>query len=118
MLMDTTLTVNKFFILISHHVMLAIHKYDAASLNTRSNLKGIPMNQLILNNVYQQDTEFELIKQLIPYLQNRSFIDIGAEKGSFTKFLSSLGLTGCFFEPLPKFEAELKILAKHTHCTF
>lgn len=71
-----------------------------------------------LSDLHQQDTDFEFIKILIPHLKQKTFIDIGAEKGTFTQFLHNLGMTGTFFEPLPKFEPELKALAYNTQCTF
>lgn len=70
------------------------------------------------SNLHKQDTDLEIIAKLIPFLNNKTFIDIGAEKGEFTKFLSSYGLSGVFFEPLPKFETALKDIATNTKCTF
>ncbi|MFZ2314356.1 MAG: FkbM family methyltransferase [Gammaproteobacteria bacterium] len=70
------------------------------------------------NSLYQQNTDLEIISTLIPFLKDKSFIDIGAEKGTFTEFLSKHGLTGVLFEPLPKFAPELTIIATKTGCQF
>ena len=70
------------------------------------------------HNLYQQNTELELMELLIPFLMNQSFLDIGAEQGEFTRFFSHHGLKGVFFEPLPQRAAELTVLAKETECTY
>lgn len=49
-----------------------------------------------------QDTEINIINQLIPYLDNKQFVDIGAEKGSFAHTLLQQGMSGVLFEPMPK----------------
>ncbi|MDR3491458.1 MAG: FkbM family methyltransferase [Gammaproteobacteria bacterium] len=68
--------------------------------------------------LYHQDTDFELIELLLPFVQQKSFLDIGAEKGSFTRFLASKGFLGGFFEPLPAFAPELQAIADETNCKF
>jgi FkbM family methyltransferase len=65
-------------------------------------------------SLYSQNTDFACIEVLLPHLKQRSFIDIGAEKGTFTTFLSSHGLHGSLFEPLPKFASCLSELAQAT----
>lgn len=55
---------------------------------------------------YQQEKDLALIVELAPHLQSRSFLDVGAEKGSFAGALAEIGLAGACFEPLPShFEA-------------
>src|SRR5258708_26049 len=75
-------------------------------------------NEIESSSLYKQNTDFECIATLLPYLQHQSFIDIGAEKGTFTLFLSQHGLQGTFFEPLPKFAKELTAVAQKTGSTF
>ena len=53
-------------------------------------------------NSLSQDTEIKLIIRLAPLLDNRSFVDIGAEKGVFALTMLELGMTGVLFEPMPK----------------
>lgn len=65
-------------------------------------------------NSLSQDTEIKLINRLCPYLANRSFIDIGAEKGVFALTLLEQGLSGVLFEPMPRHFPILKeLVAKH-----
>lgn len=68
--------------------------------------------------LHQQESDLEIIKLLSPLVKNKTFLDIGAEKGTFTELLTSLGLTGILFEPLPKHEPILKKLAEETNCIF
>lgn len=53
-------------------------------------------------NSLSQDTEIKLINQLAPFLANRNFVDIGAEKGVFALTMLELGMRGVLFEPMPK----------------
>lgn len=53
-------------------------------------------------NYLSQDTEIKLISGLSPYLVNRNFVDIGAEKGAFAQTMLELGMSGVLFEPMPK----------------
>jgi FkbM family methyltransferase len=69
-------------------------------------------------DLYKQNTDLEILQTLIPHLKSPTFIDIGAEKGTFTKHLSERGLKGIFFEPLPQFAEELILIAQNTGCTF
>lgn len=75
-------------------------------------------SQLDQINLHNQNTDLEIIETLLPRLKSKSFLDIGAEKGTFTQFLSAHGLKGIFFEPLPKFASELIAIAANTCCTF
>lgn len=54
------------------------------------------------SNSLSQDTEIDLLIQLIPYLENKYFVDIGAEKGFFALTLLQNNLSGILFEPMPK----------------
>ncbi len=56
---------------------------------------------------YAQETEFTILDSLLPVLRSRTFLDIGAEKGSFAKFLVERGFTGALFEPFPGHQQEL-----------
>lgn len=58
--------------------------------------------------LYQQDTELELISRLLPYVENRVFLDIGAEKGGFAKFMFEHHFSGILFEPCPKHHEALR----------
>lgn len=49
-----------------------------------------------------QDTEIKLINRVSQYLTNKSFIDIGAEKGVFASTMLDVGMTGVLFEPMPR----------------
>ena len=59
-----------------------------------------------MNNSLGQDAEIAFLRQLAPYLNAKSFVDVGAEKGSIAAAMFACGLSGVMFEPLPKhFEA-------------
>ena len=49
-----------------------------------------------------QNTEIDLINRLAPYLVNKKFVDIGAEKGVFALTMLELGMSGVLFEPMPR----------------
>jgi FkbM family methyltransferase len=70
------------------------------------------------NHLYAQETEFTILESLLPVLRSRTFLDIGAEKGSFAKFLLDRGCTGSMFEPFPGHQQELAALAKQTGAKF
>jgi FkbM family methyltransferase len=53
-------------------------------------------------NTLSQDTEIKLINRLVPFLTNKAFVDIGAEKGVFAQTMLELGMNGVLFEPMPK----------------
>lgn len=53
-------------------------------------------------NTLSQDTEIRLIKRLAPFLTDKTFVDIGAEKGVFAQTMLELGMNGVLFEPMPK----------------
>lgn len=76
------------------------------------------MSQNIDDALHQQEMDFKMVNMLLPFVQNKNFLDIGAEKGTFTTLLASQGFTGIFFEPLPKHEEELNKLAQDTNCIF
>ena len=65
-------------------------------------------------HLYAQETEFALLELLLPHLQARTFIDIGAEKGTFAQFLLARGFSGTLFEPFPGHQAALADLAART----
>jgi FkbM family methyltransferase len=50
---------------------------------------------------YQQETEAALVAALARHVRQRSFIDVGAEKGSFARPLLEAGFAGTLFEPFP-----------------
>ena len=68
--------------------------------------------------LYDQETEFTILASLLPVLRNRTFLDIGAEKGSFAKFLLNRGFQGSLFEPFPGHQKELAALAAKTGAKF
>ncbi|MHB1947193.1 MAG: FkbM family methyltransferase [Gammaproteobacteria bacterium] len=68
--------------------------------------------------LHQQETDFAIVKLLLPHVQNRTFLDIGAEKGTFTELLISHHFTGMLFEPLPKHERVLKELTERSNCIY
>jgi FkbM family methyltransferase len=51
-------------------------------------------------NLYAQEDEFAFIHEIIPLLKP-TFLDIGAEKGTFSRLCLENGMTGIAFEPLP-----------------
>lgn len=59
-----------------------------------------------------QDTEIVLIDRLVCFLNCKYFIDVGAEKGTFSKIMLGHGMAGVVFEPLPKHFAILNDLVK------
>ncbi len=69
-------------------------------------------------HLYAQETEFTILDSLLPVLRGKTFLDIGAEKGSFAKFLLDRGFTGSVFEPFPGHQPELAALAAKTGVKF
>ena len=59
--------------------------------------------------LYQQETEVTILKILAARLKCRTFIDVGAEKGSFAAMFFDLGFEGTLFEP---FAEHLPVLQK------
>jgi FkbM family methyltransferase len=57
-----------------------------------------------------QEVDLELLNAALPHLRP-TFVDIGAEKGSFARFLIERGLRGVIFEPLPQHAEALAKLA-------
>ena len=70
------------------------------------------------DRLYDQDTEFNVLSILIPHILTKTFIDVGAEKGMFAKFLINSGFQGVLFEPCPKHHEILDQLTKRTGCQF
>ena len=64
-------------------------------------------------NLYAQETETRLLVPLLPHVE-KSFVDIGAEKGGFASFLIGRGFSGALFEPLPKHQPALEKLIQGT----
>lgn len=69
-------------------------------------------------HLYAQETEFALLAALLPVLKAKTFLDIGAEKGTFAKFLLDRGFTGSMFEPYPGHQPELAALATSSGAKF
>jgi FkbM family methyltransferase len=69
-------------------------------------------------HLYAQETEFALLSALLPVLKSKTFLDIGAEKGTFAKFLLGRGFTGAMFEPFPGHQPALVALAANTGAKF
>lgn len=57
-----------------------------------------------------QHTDFSIIESLLPWV-GRTFVDVGAERGSFSRWLVERGFNGVAIEPLPKHQPELDRLA-------
>jgi FkbM family methyltransferase len=57
-----------------------------------------------------QETEGRLLEIVRPFV-HPTFVDVGAEKGGFSRLLASQGLRGVCLEPLPKHSASLEALA-------
>jgi len=69
-------------------------------------------------NSLSQDTEIKLINRLSPFLANKTFVDIGAEKGVFAQTMLELGMNGVLFEPMPKHLPVLqKLVSKYEGAT-
>ncbi|MFZ2805430.1 MAG: hypothetical protein WAZ60_03460, partial [Desulfosalsimonadaceae bacterium] len=68
--------------------------------------------------LYAQETEFKILSTLLPYIKNKTFIDVGAEKGSFARQLMDFGFTGTLFEPCPKHHKDLIRLTENTGSRF
>lgn len=60
--------------------------------------------------MHNQETELRALAALIPAIAP-SFIDVGAEKGAFSRWLIGHGFTGIAIEPLVKHAESLKMLA-------
>jgi FkbM family methyltransferase len=69
-------------------------------------------------NMHSQEVEFELLNRLIPHLRQRTFLDIGAEQGSLSRFFIAAGLTGHLFEPYARHATGLSALVAGTDNVF
>jgi FkbM family methyltransferase len=58
-----------------------------------------------------QETEIQLLTAWLPHIR-KTFVDVGAEQGSFGKFLIDQGFRGALFEPLPKHQEALAELTR------
>src|SRR5574337_819626 len=54
------------------------------------------------------ESDFSPLMALLPFIKNKTFIDIGAGKGAFAKELMANGFNGILFEPLPKYHSQLR----------
>jgi FkbM family methyltransferase len=72
----------------------------------------------VKEELYAQESEFKILSTLLPYIKNKTFIDVGAEKGSFAKQLMDFGFTGTLFEPCPKHHQDLIRLTENTGSVF
>jgi len=61
-------------------------------------------------NLLSQETEIKVLEALLPHVQ-KSFVDVGAEKGALAQFLAERGFHGLCLEPLPKHAEALAALA-------
>ena len=62
-------------------------------------------------SVLSQDTEIKLLAAMLPYVRP-TFVDVGAERGAFARFLAGHGLRGTLFEPLPQHQASLDAIGR------
>ena len=60
-----------------------------------------------------QDFDMELIRILAPHVQERFFIDVGAERGSFDSAMFLCGMRGALVEPMARHREKLVRLAAH-----
>ena len=67
---------------------------------------------------YQQDTEFALLEAIVPFVGEKTFLDIGAEKGTFSKYMLDHGFRGVLFEPFPGHRQALESLVSGTASRF
>ena len=65
-----------------------------------------------MNDALGQDAEIALIRGLTHHLIAKSFVDVGAERGSVAQAMFSCGLSGTMFEPLPKHFKGLETMAR------
>ena len=63
---------------------------------------------------HAQDIELAVLRSVIPLLTERTFLDIGAERGELSKVFIAAGLTGHLFEPAPEHAARLQALVAET----
>jgi len=75
-------------------------------------------NSLLSKNLYSQHTDFLIIKTLLPFITRKTFVDVGAEKGSFAQFLLQEGFQGLLFEPCPNHHAILHELVQNVPARF
>ena len=59
-----------------------------------------------------QDLDVDLITVLAPFVRERFFVDVGAEKGSLASLMFSLGMRGALFEPMQRHREALVELAR------
>lgn len=74
--------------------------------------------QASASDLYAQETEFAVLSAVLPALRARTFLDIGAEKGTFARFLLERGFTGSLFEPFPGHQQDLAALAARSGAKF
>lgn len=85
---------------------------DALQTNNVAPLSGtVQLPSEAPPELLDQEMEAKLITLLTPFLENRTFVDIGAEKGEFAKLLIAQGLHGWMIEPLEKHQECLNALA-------
>jgi len=63
---------------------------------------------------YEQDTDISLMLALGRHVSRKSFVDVGAEKGSFSRALLDIGFHGALFEPFPAHLPGLRRLVEGT----
>ena len=63
---------------------------------------------------YEQATDIGVMLALAKHVSRKSFIDVGAEKGSFSRALFEIGFRGVLFEPFPLHLPVLRKLVEGT----
>jgi FkbM family methyltransferase len=63
---------------------------------------------------YEQETDISIMLALARHVSRKSFIDVGAEKGSFSRALFEIGFRGVLFEPFPLHLPGLRRLVEGT----
>ncbi|RBP43896.1 FkbM family methyltransferase [Roseimicrobium gellanilyticum] len=84
-------------------------KADGATALERSKTNNGAVPGAPREGLYQQETEVAILKILAGKVTRKTFIDVGAEKGSFAREFLKLGFDGVLFEP---FATHLPVLEK------
>ncbi|MEZ0277347.1 MAG: FkbM family methyltransferase, partial [Roseimicrobium sp.] len=63
---------------------------------------------------YWQESDLAIVQMLARHCENRTFIDVGAGKGFFTRSFMDAGFHGALFEPFPSHHEMLAALVNRT----
>ena len=65
-----------------------------------------------MNDALGQDPEISLIREIARHLVAKTFVDVGAERGTIASAMFACGLSGVMFEPLPRHFSALAEMAR------